>query len=120
MKLSSASRNVTIRIHHTLNVEIRLCHIQLREITNVHSCNLVGCMMSGCLLRCQLNLGVSYDRLREKLILVEVTVALIEERKLLPILELLMRFLSFNLGGRRILGDALHPNGLSGLLGRSL
>jgi hypothetical protein len=77
-------------------------------------------MMSGCLLRGQLNLGVGYDRLGEKFILVEVTVALIEERKLLPILELLLRYLSFNLGGRRILGGALHPNGLSGLLGRSL
>lgn len=43
-------------------------------------------MMSGCLLGCQLNLGIGYDRLREKLILVEVTVALIEQRKLLPIL----------------------------------
>jgi hypothetical protein len=43
-------------------------------------------MMNGCLLWGQLNLGVCYDRLREKLILVEVTVALIEERELLPIL----------------------------------
>lgn len=120
MKLSSASRYIPISIHHTLNVEIWLSHIQLGEITNVHSCNLVGCMMSGCLLRGQLNLGVRYDRLREKLILVEITVALIEQRKFLPILELLLRYLSFNLGGCLILGDALHPNGLSGLLGRSL
>lgn len=51
----------------------------------------------------------------------EVTVALIEERQLLPIRELLlMRYLRLDFRGSRILGHALHPNGLSRLLRRGL
>jgi hypothetical protein len=93
MKLPSASRYVPISVHHPLNGYVWLRHIKLREITNVYACYLVGSMMNGCLLWGQLNLCVCYDRLREKLILVKVTVALIEERELLPILVLLVRHL---------------------------
>ena len=41
MKLSSAARDVRILCIHQLlplDIEIRLGHIELREITNVHSC----------------------------------------------------------------------------------